>query len=68
VKTTNTNEVNLDKEIAKLQMSGAIIVRGPYADVASVLKDLENRLPSGCRVAYVHYSPGRLKIIEEVPR
>ena len=65
VKTTTTNEVKLDKEIAELQMSGAIIVRGPYADVASVLNDVEHRLPPGCRVAYVHYSPFRLKIVVE---
>jgi hypothetical protein len=68
VKTTNTNEVNLDKEIAQLQMSGAIIVRGPYADVARILKEVETKLPPGCRVAYVRYSPGRLTIIEEGKR
>lgn len=59
------NDIKLDKSIAELQMSGAIIVRGPYVDVANVLKDIESNLPPSCKVAYVHYYPGRLRIIEE---
>lgn len=65
VKTTTTNEVRLDKSIGELQMSGAMIVRGPYADVARVLKEVESKLPEGCRVVYRHCSPARLKVIEE---
>ena len=68
VKTTTTNEVKLDKEIAELQMSGAMIIRGPYVDVARVLNEIENTLPEGCKVVYRHCSPARLKIIEEGKR
>jgi hypothetical protein len=60
-----TNNMEIDKNIARLQTSGAIIVRGPYADVAGILNEVENSLPSGCRVAYIHYSPFRLKIVVE---
>jgi hypothetical protein len=65
VKTTTTKEISIDKNIAQLQMSGALIIRGPYADVASALNAIERALPFSCRIAYVHYSPGRLRIIEE---
>lgn len=60
-----TNVNGIDKSIAQLPMSGAIIVRGPYTDVARVLSEIENTLPDGCRIAYVHYSPAPLRIVEE---
>lgn len=63
--TVTTKDLVIDKNVAQLPMSGAIVIRGAYSDVARVLKEVENNLPQGCKIAYVHYSPYRLIITEE---
>lgn len=54
-----------DKSFADLPASGAMVLHGPYCEVAKLLNELESRLPENVRLVYRRYSPGRLKIIAE---
>lgn len=58
----NSNKYN--KNIAERQMSVALVCERNL-DIAEVLKSIENGLPSGCKVAYIDYTTGCLKITEK---
>jgi hypothetical protein len=53
-----------NKNIAEIQMSVALVCERNL-DIAEVLKNIENGLPSGCRVAYMDYSTGCLGITQK---
>lgn len=57
-----------DKSFADLPASGAVVLHGPYGEVASLLNNIEASLPASVRLVYRRFSPGRLKIIAEGER
>ena len=54
-----------DKPFVDLPASGAMVLHGPYCEVAKILNEIEARLPDNVRLIYRRYSPGRLKIVAE---
>ena len=47
------------------QVTGAAIFKGPYDQVALLLKNLDRLAPKGVSVVYRRYSAGFLKVVAE---